>query len=466
MCRRFASIASFVIASAGAGAPIGQDDDTAIAGVGDAADAAELIPSVSAGLPPILPGQEPGARESVAQAKPAQSAREWFGITPWTAWTRASGDWSGARTDLEAAGIDFNGSLVTEWSDVFSGGDGGGSAFRHLLDLNLTFDLETIAAIERASVFVDFQTGDTGVGAMLHGGYQAYSNIAIDGSITQLSQLWYEQWFAGDLLRIKVGKVDANAEFAYIASAGGFINASAGFTPAILAFPTYPNPAFGVNVFLYPCEGAYVGAALYDGAATVDGVRTGALGPGGFLSDDQSDDWFIIGEAGYTLATLGALDSARVAVGGWWHTGDFTTFGGGSEAGTGGLYALAEARAWRPEALDAADPDDARGLWLFLQYGCADDSVSAVRQQLGLGASLSGAIAGRDDDALGAYLSLVDFSDDPAAISADSEWSLELFYDIACTPSVHVKPDLQWFVNPGNGGDDAIVGSLRVTIAF
>ena len=466
MCRRFASIASFMIASAGATAPIAQDDGTAIAGVGDAADAAELIPSVSAGLPPILPGQEPGARDNGARAEPAPSAREWFGITPWHAWTRASGDWSGARTDLEASGIAFDGSLVTEWSDVFSGGEGSGSAFRHLLDLNLTFDLEAIAAIERASVFVDFQTGDTGVGAMLHGGYQAYSNIAIDGSITQLSQLWYEQWFAEDLLRIKIGKVDANAEFAYIASAGGFINASAGFTPAILAFPTYPNPATGINVFLYPCDGVYLGAALYDGAATVDGVRTGALGPGGFLSDDQSDDWFIIGEVGYTLATLGTLDSTRMALGGWWHTGDYATFGGGSEDGTGGLYALAETRLWRPQDVDFADSEDARGLWFFLQYGCADDAVSAVRQQFGVGASLDGAIPGRDGDSLGAYLSLVDFSNDPAAPSADSEWSIELFYDFACTPSVHVKPDLQWFVNPGNGGDDALVGSLRVTIAF
>ena len=32
-------------------------DDPALAGVGDAADAAELIPAAASGLPPVLPGQ-------------------------------------------------------------------------------------------------------------------------------------------------------------------------------------------------------------------------------------------------------------------------------------------------------------------------------------------------------------------------------------------------------------------------
>ena len=461
-------LAAAIAAPAGAWAPQSVEDDT-VAGVGDSLEAAELVPAAASGLPPILPGQQPGAHgkpSAGAGPEAATPPREWFGQSPWTSWSRATGDWAGARTALESAGIDFNGSLVSEWSDVFEGGSGSTSAFRHLLDLNVTFDLGVIAGIEGGSVFADFQNADTGVGGLLHGGYQAYSNIAIDGSITQLSQLWYEQWFAGDAVRVKLGKVDANTEFAYISPAAGFINASAGFSPAIFVLPTYPNGATSANLFIYPCEGAYLGAALYDGATAVDGLPTGSLGPGSFFSDDQSDDWFVIGEAGYTFASLGILDSTRVAVGGWWHSGDFTTFSGGTEDGTAGFYALAESRAWRPEGLDTADEDDARGLWFFLQYGCADDAVSTVRQQFGAGSSLTGTLSGRDDDSLGLYLSVVDFSNDPAAALGSSEWALECFYDIVVTPSVHIKPDLQWFVDPADGGDDALVGTLRVTIAF
>jgi hypothetical protein len=63
-----------------------------------------------------------------------------------------------------------------------------------LLDLNLTVELEKLVGLKGGTVFADFQNADTGVGALVHGGFQPYSNIAIDGSITQLSQLWYEQW--------------------------------------------------------------------------------------------------------------------------------------------------------------------------------------------------------------------------------------------------------------------------------
>jgi hypothetical protein len=139
------------------------------AGVGDAFDAAELIPSASAALPPILPGQDPGARTRPPEkpAPPAEPAgpadpvvREWFGGDGWTRWTRATGDWGGARNALEEAGISFNGSLVADWGRVLSGGVREGSDFRFLLDLNLAFDLGAIAGLDGGTVFADFQTAD------------------------------------------------------------------------------------------------------------------------------------------------------------------------------------------------------------------------------------------------------------------------------------------------------------------
>jgi porin len=444
-------------------------DDPALAGVGDAADAAELIPAAASGLPPVLSGQEPGARERPGAEPAAGTApREWFGGAPWTEWSRATGDWSGARTRLADAGVDFNGSLIAEWSDVFSGGDAERSAFRFLLDLNATLDLGALAGLEGASVYIDFQTADTTMGGVFHGGFQAYSNIAIDGSITQLSQLWYEQWLLGDTLRVKAGKVDANTEFAYIGAAGSFINASAGFTPAIFALPTYPNPATSVNLFAYPTEGLYIGAGLYDGAAAVDGVPTGSRGPATFFSDDASDDWFVIGEAGLTADDVGGgLDRGRVALGAWWHSGEFARYDGGTDDGTSGIYALAEARVWRPDGIEAGSDESDLGVWAFLQYGWANEDVSAVSQQFGAGAVVRGMIGGREDDAVGIYASLVEFSGDPAAGFTDDEFSIELFYEHALTPSVTIKPDIQWFSHPGGGAtDDALVGTLRCVIAF
>lgn len=465
-----AAIAAAITAPAGAMQPQSADDPE-LAGAGDVADVAELIPSAASGIPPILPGQEAGAHQKPKPAGDAAATgdapREWFGGAPWWEWSTMTGDWAGARTGLSEAGIDFAGSAVTEWSDVFSGGEADRSAFRFLLDLNATFDLGVLAGLEGGSVFIDFQTGDTGVGAQFHGGFQAYSNIAIEGSITQVSQLWYEQWLFDELLRVKVGKVDANAEFAAIAPAAGFINASAGFSPAIFALPTYPNPATSVNLFVYPCDEFYAGAGLYDGATAVDGVPTGSRGPAGFFNDDDSDDWFGIAEAGLLFDAVGPMNSVRIAVGGWWHSGEFTRWDGGIEDGTAGFYALAEGRFWTPAGVDLADDEDGRGLWGFLQYGAANEDVSTVAQQFGGGVSLTGTLPGRDADSAGVYLSLVDFSGDPAAGFTDDEFSIEFFYDIEVTPWFHVKPDIQWFQNPGGGAtEDALVGTLRCIITF
>ena len=445
------------------------DDGVKVTGVTDVTDAAELVPAAAAGLPPVLSGQEPGARDraAAAAATSGETAREWFGHKPWPQWSRATGDWAGTRTSLEDAGVKFSGSAVTEWSKVFRGGTAETSAFRFLVDLNLALDLEKLAGLAGGTVFADFQTANSSGGGITNGGYQTYSNIAINGSITQLSQLWYEQWFASRALRLKVGKVDANSEFAYIGAAGGFINASAGFSPAIFALPTYPNPSTSANLFVYPTENVYIGAGIYDGASAADGIPTGSRGPATFFSDDQSDDWFMIGEAGVTFAEAGPLTAVRAAVGAWWHTGQFGTFDGGTADGTGGFYALAEARLWKPDGVKCDNACDRRGLWMFGQLGFANADVSAVAAQYAIGSSIVGTFDGRDDDSAGVYLSIVDFSNNPSAGFGTNECALELYYDFVLTPCVHIKPDLQWFGNPSGGQtDDSLVGTIRCTFTF
>ena len=444
------------------------DDGVMVTGVADITDAAELVHAAAVGLPPVLPGQKAGARDRGAATVPeaGASAREWFDQQPWTAWTRATGDWAGMRTSIEEAGVKFSGSAVTEGSRVLRGSTASNSALRFLVDLNLALDLEMLAGLAGATVFLDFQTANGGDGAN-NGGFQTYSNIKIDGSITQISQLWYEQWFASRGLRLKAGKVDANSEFGAIAAAGGFINASAGFSPAIFALPTYPNPATSVNLFGYPTESVYIGAGIYDGASAVDGIPTGSRGPATFLSDDQSDDWFMIGEAGITLPEAGPLSSVRGAVGAWWHTGQFETFDGATANGTGGFYALAEARLWKPDGVKCENGCDRRGLWMFGQLGFANADVSTVAGQYAIGSSIVGTFAGRDDDTAGIYLSIVDFSNAPGAGFGSNECALEIYYDFVVTPSLHIKPDLQWFGNPSGGqSDNSLVATMRCTLSF
>jgi WASH complex subunit FAM21 len=70
-----------------------------------------------------------------------------------------------------------------------------------------------------------------------------------------------------------------------------------------------------------------------------------------------------------------------------------------------------------------------------------------------------------DDDSLGLYISHVDFGDG-AGFGSGGETAIELYYDFAVTPAFHIKPDIQYFVEPSGGSEDSVVGTLRCTLTF
>lgn len=422
-------------------------------------------------LGPDLPGREKGDRERPAPEataeKPAEepeAPREWFGHAPYWMWTRASGDWAGGRAWLEDRGVTFAGSYTLDWQSLWSGGVSKSAATRSATDFNVTFDSLKLLKYEGGTLFADFYSTD------MHerpdtGTIQSISSLETGDNVDQVAELWYEQVLFGGVLRVKVGKVDANSEFAFTGPSGDYLNGSAVVNPNILGMPTWPDPATSVNIFVYPVERWYIGGALYDGALGVDGIHTGRRGPSTFFSNEQSDDWFWIGESGVTWNEVWGLAKGRAGGGVWHHTGEWERFDGGTEDGTTGFYLFAEQLLWDPTAEDA---EDDRGLWMFAQYGYADEAVSEIGDHIGVGLTLNGTFDGREDDAAGAYVSWVGLSGEEIAGFSENETALEVFYKFMVTPFVSVKPDLQWFINPGGDPDveDALVGGLRVEVTF
>ena len=220
-----------------------------------------------------------------------------------------------------------------------------------------------------------------------------------------------------------------------------------------------------MNLFAYPTDQLYLGFGFYDGAAGVDGVPTGRRGPNTFFDGDLSDDYFLIGEGGFTWDTLAGWAPGRFAVGGWHHTGTFDTFGGDTDEGTEGLYVLLETHLGSPPS-DGEDQE--QGVSAFFQYGYADESVSEVKHHVAAGVSAVGAFPGREDDIAGAYVSYVALSDANGAGLGDHETVLELFYKFQITPFISVQPDLQILVNPSGRDDidDTIIGAVRLELTF
>jgi porin len=278
----------------------------------------------------------------------------------------------------------------------------------------------------------------------------------------QLSELWFEQTLFRERLRLRFGKLDANSDFAHVENGSEFLNSSAGFSPTILGFPTYPDPAAGASAFVYPRPWLYSGAGVYDGA-THEGChgRTGNRGPSTLWGDPEA--LFLIGEAKLRWKLHGSL-TGRIGAGAWRHTGAFDRFEGGRDQGAAGSYVVFDQFVWR----EGANGSGEQGLAAFGQLGWASRQISEIDQHVGFGLAWSGALPGRDRDVLGAMVSSVQFTDIPeAACLRKRETVLEAFYKLHVLPWFEVKSDLQYIANPGvRGASHALVGTVRAQVAF
>lgn len=399
-----------------------------------------------------------------------------------------TGDWFGTRPALEDVGLTIGGEYVAEFTSVLDGGINQRGSFRNLLTLDAALDLGTAWGVEGGSLFIQYLSvnADTG-GSADAGDIQVFSNIENDRSLDVIYELWYEQTLLNDRLRLKAGKVDANSEFSSVEAAADFANSSAGFSPTIFAFPSYPDPATSINIFGTIIDSdsfdLTLGYGLYDGAAAADGIRTGTRGPSTFFSDDLSNDSFHIwqGELSWNdlIAESSLLNDGRISLGGWYHDGAFDRFDGGTENGTFGVFATGEIRLFDPDrntmqaavSLPPSEPLESapdRGIFLFGQYGWADERVSEVSKHLAGGVVWRGMSASRPKDRLGLYASLVDLSDEAGAGFNDDELVIDVYYRIQLAPAISVQPECQYIINPSGDTtiDDAWIAGLRIAVAF
>ena len=401
-----------------------------------------------------------GAQEATGPMDAAP--REWIGGLPWSEWTRATGDWALLRARLEDVGIEFGGGYTADLAAPWSGDTRRRPSVSTLFDLNAAFDLEVLAGLPKTLAYVDaYQiegrdpTGDVG-------DFQGLSNIQSDDK-AQIAEVWLETWI-GEFVRVKAGKVDFNSEFAFHEIGGEFVASSAAIVPTIVAYPTFPDPATSINVFVIPDEHWHFAAAVYDGAAA-DGIATGSRGPKGFFDNSDSDAYFLTAEVSYAWAGGETWGAGRCVFGGFHHTATFATFAGGTDDGTSGCWGSLEQRVWRE---NPADAEDGQGIGAFCSFGFADDDLAACGRAFVFGVEWQGAIPTRDHDVLGWCVCHADLSDDPGAGTPNDETVFELLYKVALTPAVSLKPELQYILDAGGvaGASDVLVGLLRLEVLF
>lgn len=376
-----------------------------------------------------------------------------------------TGDWWGVRKDLEDRGLSLEASFTTEISKNLKGGiNTERFTAEYLFNLSLTLNLEKMVGLPGAEVFANFQQFGGASPSTDAGDVQGVSSID-GGDRTQLSEIWYKQSLlpGSEFMWIKVGKIDANSDFAYLESSGEFINGAMALPISDGLLPTYPDGAFGAEIFITPVEWFYAAGGIFDGSLA-EGMRTGLNGPKSLFASPA--DLYLIGELGGKWDINGYVGTVKTGV--RYNTGTFERYDGGLQDGSWGGYVLAEQLVCR---LNPEDKESTRGVWIFGGFDWADDQLAdnPFGTHYSFGLSLSGPFDFRPDDAVGVGFTSGRFSRATnSGFNHESEQTIEAFYKAQITPWLSVKPDLQYIVNPGGapGVSEALVATVRIEVLF
>ena len=407
----------------------------------------KVEPAQAAVVQPEAPAEQPAVAEPAAPAAPEEQPT--YGL---------AGGWGGTREYLTERGFTIDLGITFEANRVLAGGLRQQWSSHALYDLTASFDLDRMANWKDAQLTIEaYATGGHNPSQDV-GDFQSFSDISCD-DVAQIGQVFYEQWFAERTCRLKLGKMDANADFGAPANGTESIHSAAAFSPTCFTMVTYPNPATGILAGWVPNEHWSVNLGMYDGAGAA-GVQTGSVGPSSFFRDPPG--YFFIGELGHRWKAGERELAGGFTLGAWRHTGTFDNVFGSTTHNTSGFYGTLDQELSRaPEGQSGGTKS------VFVQLGLADEDVAPADRHLGLGFHWTGCCSERPDDALGLYISQVHFSKD-AGFSASAETAYEFGYTYACCNGVTLRPDLQYITNPGGDSsiDDALVFSLRCELGF
>lgn len=384
--------------------------------------------------------------------------------------TRLTGDGWGARKWLEDKGIEFNLSMTAIYQQNFHGGldTHNGHDFTGSVDTELTLDFEKMGLWKGGILYVlgesswNDDIGFDKVGS-LHG---VNGDAYLGDEPIQVSELWYQQTFLDEKVRVKVGKMDLRLDFDLNAYANDetyqFLNID------LVNIPNIPWPDYcqGVMLALQPFDWMYVQGAIAD--AQADGRETGF---NTFYHD--KDYTFTIFETGFTPAwntSWGQLPGGyRFML--WYDPQPKPVF-------------LATEHVVRNKTDDVGfafnmdqmllkekpeNDEDAQGLGMFFRYAYAHDDVNFIEHFWSVGGQYQGLIPTRDNDVLAFGFVQSIMGDRARRLDlGDRESIYEVYYNIAVFPWIQISPDFQYVQQPGGSKaiPDSFVAGVRVQMSF
>lgn len=414
-----------------------------------------------------------GATSRAASEPATEAASQPAEASPsiWDRETLTNG-WLGMNEELEKKGLSVKLGLTQVYQQNLNGGL---STHRHAgryvgsYELEIEADLQKLVGLTGGHLYMLTRGGwSNGITPTMVGSLSNADQVAIDNRSVDVWQLYYEQDFFGDKVRVRVGKIDLTGAFecrgckvAFDGNAfandefGQFLNGWLVNNPTI----PFPEPGLAAVVHVEPVEGFYLAAAVADADADVreTGFNTTFHGPA---------DFFNIYEMGVLtkFASANGPLQGGYRMGLWYDPRQKEVFGHEDDVNTDdvGFYTSCDQMLWK----ENNKADDTQGLGAFGRYGLADAAVNEVKSFWSTGLQYKGLAPGRDDDVLGFGVGQGRLSRQ-AGLTKSNETVMELYYGIAVTKWLQVTPDVQYIFNPGGEGlSDAVVVGVRVQMTF
>ena len=422
-------------------------------------------------LPVVSHADELSVAKSADAASPAVASEPWL-----------FGDWAGERLRLRDQGFDFQFGYVSEVAYNATGGDRQMVRYADQWTAGVTLDLDKLLGVPDARFQVTFTQRDgrnLSTDAKL-GTLQQVQEVFGRGQTARLTQFWYQQTFADDLIDWKVGRMTFGEDFA--AFSCDFQNLTfCGANPGNLDgdyIYNWPISQWGTRLKVNVQDFGYVQAGVYD-------MNPKYLG----TADALLPVWF--------EDSTGALLPAEVA---W-----TPSFGDGALPGSykvGGWYATASAdnvaydRNGNFFAVTGLPPAQDRGRWgayinfqqqlservnVFLNAVWSDERTSFTDRQAAVGVVYTGLFASRPQDDIAFAAGATHVNDKvaksqraqnraglgPVAVQ-DTEYAFEVYYTVRPTAGLLFRPNVQYVHRPGgtDKNKDVLVLGLKTSANF
>jgi porin len=405
-------------------------------------------------------------------------------------WTRAklTGDWGGLRTTLAQHGVQLDLDNVHTFQNVTSGGIDTTGRYLGNAEIVLKLDSHKMGLWPGGFLLVrgeaPFGTGvNSATGALLPVNTRPIlSSPARDEMVLShvvLTQFLHEK-FAVALGKLDTSGGDAN-EFAHGRGDEKFMNLAFSLNP--VALRTVPYSTLGMGFVVLPTKDLIMSFSALD----TEGVTT-RTGFDTLFKDGTT----LASEARLTVRPFGLMGHQLISF--LWSNKDFSSLSQDPRTLIGnvllGTTFKKESGSWAfmynfDQYFYQDKKDPTQGVGIFGRFGISDGKANPVAQFYSFGFGGKGLIPNRDRDRFGIgyyYLKVSGELRDtfpPLPLKRaglDREQGIELFYNIAATPWLHVTPDLQ-FIDAGRnkapiltaGGKSigtAVVAGLRIKIDF